>query len=141
MISFEQLGLSKQALTSLEEVGFVEPTEIQAKTIGIVAQRKDLIASAQTGSGKTAAYVLPIIDILRSSGDKNSRAKTRALVIVPTRELALQVKLEFDRFSKGSGLRAVAIFGGTGYRPQVQALHRGADVIVATPGRLLDCAN
>lgn len=143
MISFEQLGLSKQALTSLEEVGFVEPTEIQVKTIGIVAKRQDLIASAQTGSGKTAAYVLPIIDILRTADktEKINRAKTRVLVIVPTRELALQVKGEFERFTKDSGLRSAALYGGVGYRQQVQALHRGADIIVATPGRLLDCVN
>ena len=151
MITFEQLGLSKQALASLEEVGFTEPTEIQGRTIGIVAARKDLIASAQTGSGKTAAYALPILDIIRSAdnfsadepkGRTNaSKSKTKALVIVPTRELALQVRDEFTRFGTASGIRAVALFGGTGYRSQVQALHRGADVIVATPGRLLDCLN
>lgn len=140
MISFEQLGLSKQVLASLDEVGFTEPTEIQEKTIGIVTQRRDLIASAQTGSGKTAAYVLPIIDLLRS-GEKTLKTRTRALIIVPTRELALQVKSEFERFSKDSGLKAVCLYGGVGYRQQVQGLHRGADVIVATPGRLLDCAN
>lgn len=141
LISFEELGLSKQALIALAEVGFVEPTEIQAKTIGIVASRKDLIASAQTGSGKTAAYALPIIDILRASDKTTNRSKTRVLVIVPTRELALQVKGEFDRFGKDSGLKSVAIYGGVGYRQQVQALHRGADIIVATPGRLMDCVN
>lgn len=138
--SFEQLGLSKQALTSLEEIGFTEPTEIQVKTISIVAQRSDLIASAQTGSGKTAAYALPIVDILRDS-DKAARSKPQVLVVVPTRELALQVKGEFDRFSKNTGLRSVAIYGGVGYRQQVRDLHRGADVIIATPGRLMDCVN
>lgn len=140
MITFEQLGLSKQALASLAEVGFAEPTEIQSKTIGLVGQRKDLIASAQTGSGKTVAYALPILDLLRSE-ERTTKAKTRALVIVPTRELALQVRDEFERFGGNSGIRAVALFGGIGYRKQVQSLHRGADIIVATPGRLLDCLN
>lgn len=140
LITFEQLGLSQEALASLAEVGFTEPTEIQGKTIGIVAERKDLIASAQTGSGKTAAYALPILDILRSE-DRAAKPKTKALVIVPTRELALQVCGEFERFGSQSGIRAVALYGGTGYRKQVQSLHRGADIIVATPGRLMDCLN
>lgn len=139
MITFEQLGLSQESLASLAAVGFTEPTEIQGKAIGIVAARKDLIASAQTGSGKTAAYVLPILDILRSE-ERAAKPKTKALVIVPTRELALQVCGEFDRFSSQS-VKTVTLYGGTGYRKQVQALHRGADVIVATPGRLLDCLN
>lgn len=140
LITFDELGLSEQTLTLLKEVGFSAPTEIQSKTIGIVAQRQDLVASAQTGSGKTAAYVLPILDLLRDV-EKTSRAKTRVLVVVPTRELALQVKGEFDRFGKDSGLASVVLYGGTGYRQQVRGLHRGAEIIVATPGRLLDCVN
>lgn len=140
MTTFEQLGLSKQALASLVEAGFTEPTEIQSKAIRLVAERKDLIGSAQTGSGKTVAYALPILDILRSE-ERTGKAKTKALVIVPTRELALQVRDEFERFGAKSGFRAVALFGGIGYRQQVQNLHRGADIIVATPGRLLDCLN
>lgn len=140
MTTFEKLGLSKHALDALAEVGFTQPTEIQSKTIGLVAKRKDLIASAQTGSGKTVAYALPILDILRSE-QRAPKAKTKALVIVPTRELALQVRDEFERFGAKSGIKAVALFGGIGYRSQVQSLHRGADVIVATPGRLLDCLN
>ena len=139
MNTFEELGLSQEALVSLAEVGFTEPTEIQSKTIGIVAGRRDLIASAQTGSGKTAAYALPILDILRSE-ERSAKPKTKALVIVPTRELALQVCGEFERFG-GNSVNAVALYGGVGYRKQVQSLHRGADIIVATPGRLLDCLN
>jgi ATP-dependent RNA helicase RhlE len=140
--TFEELGLSSQALASLAEVGFTEPTEIQSKAIGIVGQRKDLIASAQTGSGKTVAYALPILDMIRADAEERSaRAKTRALIIVPTRELALQVRDEFERFGASSGIKAVTLYGGTGYSKQIRALHRGADVIVATPGRLLDCLN
>ena len=138
--TFAELGLSEQALASLTEAGFTEPTEIQFKTIRMVSERKDIIASAQTGSGKTVAYALPILDLLRSS-EKNFKGKTRALIIVPTRELAIQVKGEFERFSKNSNLRAVTLYGGAGYGPQIRALHRGADIIVATPGRLLDCVN
>lgn len=138
--TFDQLGLSQETLDALAVVGFTEPTEIQSKTIGIVADRKDLIASAQTGSGKTAAYALPILDILRAT-ESTGKPKTRALVIVPTRELALQVCGEFERFGSQSGIRTAVLYGGVGYRKQVQTLHRGADVIVATPGRLLDCLN
>lgn len=140
LIRFEELGLSEQSLASLKEVGFSQPTEIQSKAVPIIARRSDLIASAQTGSGKTLAYALPVLDILRLQMPA-AKGKTRALIIVPTRELALQVRDECERFRGKSALRAVALFGGTGYRNQVQALHRGADIIVATPGRLLDCLN
>lgn len=131
--TFAVLGLSKLALTSLEEVGYTEPTEIQAKSIGFICEGKDVLGSAQTGSGKTAAYVLPIIDRLQSP-----QPHTRALIIVPTRELALQVKDQVDLLGKRTRLRSVAIYGGTGYDKQIAGLRRGADIIIATPGRLND---
>lgn len=139
MVSFNELGLSSDLVSHLNEIGFVEPTEIQLKTIGIVSEGKDLIASAQTGSGKTAAYALPLIGKIKQS--VKEKAKTRALVVVPTRELAVQVATEFERFGKPFGLKCVTLFGGVGYRKQIQALHRGVDLIVATPGRLVDCVN
>jgi ATP-dependent RNA helicase RhlE len=130
--TFAEFGLSQPTLASLLEAGFTEPTEVQTQAIGIVMSGKDLMASAQTGSGKTAAYAVPMIDRLQ----KRNRHATRALVLVPTRELALQVKEQFVRF--GGHLRTVAIYGGTGYHSQAKALKFGADVIIATPGRLLD---
>ncbi len=136
MNTFAELGLSKRALTSLEEAGFTSPTEIQCKTIGLVGAGKDIVASAQTGSGKTIAYALPIIDLLGTR-----QGKTRALIMVPTRELAIQVKDELDRFGKTSSLRTAVLYGGTGYDKQLRQLRSGADIIVATPGRLLDCVN
>jgi ATP-dependent RNA helicase RhlE len=131
--SFSELGLSKLSVSCLEEAGFTEPTEIQTLSIGLILSGRDLLGSAQTGSGKTAAYVLPIVDRLgRDNGI------TRALVVVPTRELALQVKSQFDLLGRRSRLRTVAIYGGTSYDRQISALRRGADIVVATPGRLND---
>ncbi len=133
MNSFAELGLSKQALVCLETIGFTEPTEIQVKAIGPMLNRCDVMASAQTGSGKTAAYVLPMIDRLA----KRTK-KVRALVLVPTRELAMQVKVEFERFGSHAQIRTTVLYGGTGYERQTRELRAGPDVIVATPGRLLD---
>ncbi|HEY9789699.1 MAG TPA: DEAD/DEAH box helicase [Candidatus Obscuribacterales bacterium] len=133
MNSFAELGLSKQALACLSSINFSEPTEIQVKAIGPMLEGRDVMASAQTGSGKTAAYVLPIIDRLQTH-----RRACRALVLVPTRELALQVKVEFDRFGANAQLRTCVLYGGAGYDKQTRELRAGPDVIVATPGRLND---
>ncbi|MDZ4833413.1 MAG: DEAD/DEAH box helicase [Candidatus Melainabacteria bacterium] len=133
-MSFSELGLSKRVETALEAMGFVEPTEIQAKTIPVVLAGRNVMASAETGSGKTAAYALPIIQGIKGSSEK----LPRVLVLVPTRELAIQVQSQFDRFSNNGGTRSVTIYGGTGYEKQTRVLRRGVDVVVATPGRLVD---
>ncbi len=133
MTNFSELGLSKPTLAALTACGYNEPTEIQKKTIGLTLQGRDIMASAETGSGKTAAYALPIIDCLEEP-DK----KPRALILVPTRELAVQVSGEFKRFAKQSQLRCATIYGGIGYERQKQELKSGTDIIVATPGRMLD---
>jgi ATP-dependent RNA helicase RhlE len=133
-MNFFELGLTRKASVALEALGFVEPTEIQHKTIPVILTGRDLMASAETGSGKTAAYALPIIQALKGSSER----KPRVLVLVPTRELALQVQTQFDRFSNNSGLRTVTIYGGIGYEKQTRVLRRGVDIIVATPGRLFD---
>ncbi len=133
MTKFIKLGLSEPIAVALREFGFTEPTEIQEKTIPIILSGKDLIASAQTGSGKTAAFALPIIEYL-----KEPSGKPKALVLVPTRELAVQVKEQIERFAKNGRLRCVTLYGGTGYGPQLKALKRGVDIIIATPGRLFD---
>lgn len=133
MTNFIELGLSKPCVLALAQAGITEPTEIQEKSIPLIFEGRDVMASAQTGSGKTAAYALPVIECLEQPD-----VKPRALVLVPTRELALQVMDQFTRFSKHCSLRAVTLYGGTGYETQTRALKRGVDVIVATPGRLYD---
>ncbi len=132
MNTFANFGLSEYIQSCLSREGFTTPTEVQTQAISVVLNGGDLMASAHTGSGKTAAYALPIIDLLK----KTNKKAPRALVMVPTRELALQVKDQFQRF--GKHLSVVAIYGGTGYLRQYRAFERGADVIVSTPGRLLD---
>jgi ATP-dependent RNA helicase RhlE len=132
--TFSQFGLSKQLLASLADAGFETPTEIQTKSIGVVLEGSDLVATAQTGSGKTAAYALPVIERLQTSN-----GKTRALILVPTRELATQVSQQFKLLSKYLKLKTVAIYGGVNLERQRRDLHRGVDIIIATPGRLFDC--
>jgi ATP-dependent RNA helicase RhlE len=133
-MNFTELGLSRRVAVALEALGFAEPTDIQQKTIPAILAGRDIMASAETGSGKTAAYALPIIHALKGSSER----KPRVLILVPTRELALQVNSQFERFSDNSGMRTVTIYGGTGYEKQTRLLRRGVDVIVATPGRLSD---
>ncbi len=136
MSTFAELGLSKQALATLNRIGFTEPTEIQSQAIPPMLEKLDVMASAQTGSGKTAAYVLPLIEHL----ERRDRT-CRALILVPTRELALQVKVQMDRFSTFTQLKTTLLYGGTGYDKQIHQLRAGPDVIVATPGRLIDFIN
>lgn len=132
MTIFSELGLSKTIDAALQEVGYEEPTEIQTKTIPLILEGKDVMGSAQTGSGKTAAFALPIIQNLTPG------KKPKALILLPTRELALQVEKQFTLFSKYNKLRTATLYGGTGYEKQIKALKRGVDIIVATPGRLFD---
>lgn len=133
MQNFEELGLSKPVLAALQEAGYTEPTTIQRRTIGLILNGLNVLASAETGSGKTAAFALPIVDCLQEPGDK-----PRALVLAPTRELALQVSSQFKIFGKNLGLKVVTLYGGTGMDQQLRALKGKIDIIVATPGRLND---
>ena len=132
-MSFQDLGLEEAVVHGAQRMGYVEPSPIQAQAIPIAMNGGDLIASAQTGTGKTAAFGLPILSRL-----KKSNGKTRCLILEPTRELALQVEEAFKEFSAFTDLNTVVIFGGVGYGAQREALAKGADIIVATPGRLLD---
>jgi superfamily II DNA/RNA helicase len=132
--SFAELGLSKPILASLVDAGYVQPTDIQRETISLILSGKDVLASAQTGSGKTAAFALPIVECL-----EQPERKPRALVLAPTRELALQISDQFRIFAKNFGLNIATIYGGTGMEQQLRTLRGAVDVIVATPGRLLDC--
>ncbi|MCY3831697.1 MAG: DEAD/DEAH box helicase [Chloroflexi bacterium] len=125
-------------LRVVKRAGYSEPTAIQKRAIPQILRGCDLIGCAQTGSGKTAAFALPIVQMLDPVA---GRRPIRALVLAPTRELAAQIDEEFGKFSRGSSLRRVAIFGGVGQQPQVDALQRGVDIVVATPGRLQDLMN
>src|SRR5437899_935514 len=131
-MTFAALGLSKKCLIALEREGFEAPTPIQAQAIPPALQGKDVVGSAATGTGKTLAFVLPILDRLEA------KHGTRALVLAPTRELALQIHEQVERFRHGHHLRSAAVIGGVGMGPQRQAFAKGVEIVVATPGRLND---
>src|SRR5689334_11088522 len=131
-MSFNHFGLSLDVVRGTQAMGFVEPTPIQLRAFPIILAGKDLIGAAQTGTGKTAAFALPILTLLKTHG------KCRCLVLEPTRELAAQVETAFHEYGRFGNLRTAVIFGGVGYGEQKQQLQRGVDILVATPGRLLD---
>src|SRR5215212_3415721 len=136
---FASLGLSPSLSNPLARLGYTTPTPVQLKSIPIVLTGADLLAKAQTGTGKTAAFGLPMIDrLLIRGGAAAGTRKPRGLVLVPTRELALQVHKSLSTYGVPANLRVTAIFGGVSIGPQKQELLRGTDIIVATPGRLLD---
>ncbi len=132
--TFDALGLGPASLRAVRELGFTVPTPVQAAAIPPALAGKDVLASAQTGTGKTAAFALPILERLAAL----PRRKTRALILAPTRELAAQIAAHFTAFAKGTDLRIAAIFGGVGFGGQIAAFARGTEIIVATPGRLMD---
>ncbi len=131
---FAALGLHEDLLRSVQAMGFTRPTPIQEQAIPLALQGRDVLASAMTGSGKTAAFLLPILQRLRGK----PRGVTRALILTPTRELAAQIVEHLQGLAKGTGIRGAAVYGGVGMSPQVDAFRRGVDILVATPGRLLD---
>ena len=140
-MSFETLGLAPALLRALSEQGHATPTPIQAAAIPLVLEGHDLLGGAQTGTGKTAAFALPLLQKLCEGGEGTQRNQTRrprALVLVPTRELAAQVHESFRNYGKHLRVRTCAVFGGVGMGGQIQTLRRGMDIIVATPGRLID---
>ena len=134
---FDALGLDPQILSALKDQGYTTPTPIQAQSIPILLEGSDLLGTAQTGTGKTAAFIIPIIQHLLTQ-PKDHRRKIKALVVTPTRELALQVGENAKRYSRNTGLRTTVIFGGVGQKAQVDQLRSGVDILIATPGRLLD---
>ena len=131
--TFADLGLAGPLLDAVREAGYTEPTPIQRQAIPLALSGRDLMGLAQTGTGKTAAFTLPILDRLLGGP-----RRTRVLILAPTRELAAQVDESFRRYGKHSGLRVAAVFGGVPIEPQERALRSGVDVVVATPGRLID---
>jgi len=139
-MSFEKLGLSKQLLKAIKEQGYDTPTPIQAQAIPIILEKKDVLAGAQTGTGKTAGFTLPMLELLtRAKPSKHRKAHhVKALILTPTRELALQVEESVRLYGKHLPYKSSVIFGGVKINPQITALRRGVDIVVATPGRLLD---
>ncbi len=138
-MSFKDLHLNKPILKAIEEAGYTDPTLIQEQTIPLVLEKKDVIASAQTGTGKTAAFALPILQLLFDKQDEPKKGKKiRALIVSPTRELAVQINANFKTYGKNTNLRSTVVFGGTSIEPQIDVLKKGVDILVATPGRLLD---
>ena len=135
-MSFSDLGLTPELLRALTERGYTQPTPIQQQAIPAVLSGRDLLAAAQTGTGKTAAFVLPILQRLASSSGK----APRALVLAPTRELAAQIAESARLYGRYTGLRVTVIFGGVSINPQIDTLRAGCDLLIATPGRLLDLA-
>ncbi len=140
-MSFESLGLSAELLRAVSEQGYNEPTPVQAQSIPVILEGRDILAGAQTGTGKTAAFTLPLLQRLMHNAPKGGRRPVRALVLTPTRELAAQVAESVRDYGRHLPLRSTVIFGGVKINPQIEALRRGVDILVATPGRLLDHAS
>jgi ATP-dependent RNA helicase RhlE len=138
LTTFNDLGLSAPILKALDTEGYVAPTPIQVAAIPAVLAGRDLMGLAQTGTGKTAAFALPILHRLAQQKRPVARRGCRALVLSPTRELASQIAASFKAYGRHLGLNVAVVFGGVSHRPQIQALSRGIDILVATPGRLLD---
>ena len=138
-MTFKDLKIIEPILKALQEEGYTHPTPIQEQAIPILLHRKDLLGCAQTGTGKTAAFTIPILQHLyNSKGDSKGKRKIKSLIVTPTRELAIQINESITSYGKYTGLKNVVIFGGVKQGGQTDALRRGTDILVATPGRLLD---
>ena len=139
-MKFNELGLMPSLLKAVNEKGYTEPSPIQEKAIPLILKRKDVLASAQTGTGKTAGFTLPLLQILSKQTNSNHR-KIKALILTPTRELAAQIYDNVVEYSKYLEIRSTVIFGGVNQKPQVSKIRNGIDILIATPGRLLDLEN
>ncbi|MEA1955825.1 MAG: DEAD/DEAH box helicase [Campylobacterota bacterium] len=140
-MSFSKLGLNDHILKAIKEQGYTKPTPIQAQAIPIILQKKDILAGAQTGTGKTAGFTLPLLELLSRCKKVNSakgKRKVRALILTPTRELAAQVGESVELYGKHLPYKTSIIFGGVKINPQINKLRNGVDIVIATPGRLLD---
>ena len=137
-VTFADLGLAEPLLRALNAANYTHPTPIQARTIPALLQGRDVLGIAQTGTGKTAAFALPVLQHLSASNERAQPRSPRALVLAPTRELAVQIARSFDTYGRGLGLKLATVVGGLGYGRQIETLARGVDILVATPGRLLD---
>ena len=138
---FESLNIIDPILKSLKEEGYTKPTPIQVQAIPIVLQGTDLIGCAQTGTGKTAAFAVPILQLLSRNKAFDRKKKIRSLIVTPTRELAIQIEESFKAYGRYTGLTCTVVFGGVNQNPQTKTLQTGVDILIATPGRLLDLMN
>jgi ATP-dependent RNA helicase RhlE len=138
---FESLNIIEPILKSLKEEGYSTPTPIQVQAIPVILQGTDLIGCAQTGTGKTAAFAVPILQLLSRNKSFDRKKKIRSLIVTPTRELAIQIEESFKAYGRYTGLTCTVVFGGVNQNPQTNALRNGVDILVATPGRLLDLMN
>jgi ATP-dependent RNA helicase RhlE len=136
-MAFRSLGLEPRILQAVQEAGYTEPTPIQTAAIPLLLARHDLIGIAQTGTGKTAAFTLPILTLL-AARPNDQRRRIRALIMAPTRELVLQIEENVRAYAKHLSVRIATVYGGVGEQPQIRALRDGVDIVIATPGRLLD---
>ncbi|MGB6036878.1 MAG: DEAD/DEAH box helicase, partial [Cryomorphaceae bacterium] len=138
-MTFEQLNLIPTILRSLKDENYTSPTDIQARAIPLILDGEDVLGSAQTGTGKTAAFAIPIIQHLEKDEERTrGRRKILSLIVTPTRELAIQIGESFDTYGKYTNVKTTVVFGGVSQGSQTNALRAGVDVLVATPGRLLD---
>ena len=141
-MTFQDLNLIEPILGALKTEGYTIPTPVQARSIPLILERKDILGCAQTGTGKTAAFAIPIIQLLDADKANNRRnGNIRSLILTPTRELAIQIAESFKAYGKNTTLKYTVVYGGVGQNPQVETLRRGVDVLIATPGRLLDLIN
>ena len=137
-MSFSNLGLCKELLRAIKEEGYTTPTPIQTQAIPVILEKKDVLAAAQTGTGKTAGFTLPLLELLNKNYSKDRKSVVKALILTPTRELATQVGESVEVYGKYLPFKSAVIFGGVGINPQKAILKKGVDIITATPGRLLD---
>lgn len=137
-MSFKNLGLSEPLLKAIKEQGYKTPTPIQLQAIPVILEKKDVLAGAQTGTGKTAGFTLPMLELFERSRHKHQKQQIRALILTPTRELASQVEESVKIYGKHLPYKSAVIFGGVKINPQIALLRKGVDIVVATPGRLLD---
>jgi len=139
---FQELNLIEPILKALKQEGYTQPTPIQEQAIPLILQGRDVLGCAQTGTGKTAAFAIPILQLLYQQKQQHKEQKTiKSLILTPTRELAIQIEESFNAYGRNTGLKHLVVFGGVSQNPQTEALKRGVDILVATPGRLLDLMN
>lgn len=138
ILKFTELGLNEHILRAIKDQGYDTPTPIQAQAIPVVLEGKDVLAGAQTGTGKTAGFTLPLLELMSRSPKPKGKPPVRALVLTPTRELAAQVAESVRDYGKYLPFKSTVIFGGVGINPQINTLNRGVDIVIGTPGRLLD---
>ena len=137
-MSFQNLGLCEDILKAIKDQGYTEPTPIQEKAIPVILEQKDILAGAQTGTGKTAGFTLPMLELLTQKNVQKGKHQVRALILTPTRELAAQVAENVAIYSKYLPFTSTVVFGGVGINPQKAKIKKGVDILIATPGRLLD---